>query len=58
MKTVTVEDGEIAFTLDEGGDYFIARRALAGSLNDPGHGRGAAGNCRGNRRVWDAYTLG
>lgn len=35
VKTVTVEDGEIAFTLDEGGDYFIARRALAGSLNDP-----------------------
>ena len=26
----------VAFTLDEGGDYFIARRALAGSLNDPG----------------------
>ena len=35
VKTVTVEDGDIAFTLDEGGDYFIARRALAGSLNDP-----------------------
>ena len=34
VKKVTVEDGTAAFTLAEGGDYFLAERALAGSLND------------------------
>lgn len=36
VKKVTVEDGTAAFTLAEGGDYFLAERALAGSLNDAG----------------------
>lgn len=34
VKKVTVEDGVMEFTLQEGGHYFLAKRALAGSLND------------------------
>ena len=34
VKKVTVKDGKTAFTLEKGGDYFIAKRALAGSLDD------------------------
>lgn len=34
VKKLTVKDGLVEFTLDTGGDYFIAKRALAGSLND------------------------
>lgn len=34
VKKVTVEDGVMEFTLQESGHYFLAKRALAGSLND------------------------
>ena len=34
VKKLTIEKGVIEFTLEEGGDYFIAERALSGSLND------------------------
>ena len=34
VKKVTVEDGVMEFTLKESGHYFLAKRALAGSLND------------------------
>lgn len=34
VKKLIVKDGLVEFTLDAGGDYFIAKRALAGSLND------------------------
>ncbi|MBS6736362.1 MAG: hypothetical protein KH275_14465 [Clostridiales bacterium] len=34
VRKLNVEDGTAAFTLEKGGDYFIAKRALAGSLND------------------------
>ncbi len=34
VKKVSVEDGVMEFTLQESGHYFLAKRALAGSLND------------------------
>ena len=34
VKKLTIEKGVIDFTLEKGGDYFIAKRALSGSLND------------------------
>lgn len=34
VKKVTVSDKKLMFTLEEGGHYFIAKRAKAGALND------------------------
>ena len=34
VKKVSVKDGKMEFTLKEGGHYFIAKRALASSLDE------------------------
>ena len=56
MKKVTVKDGKTAFTLEKGGDYFIAKRALAGSLDDEDT-KGEQTGIKGETEEFGTHTL-